>query len=102
MDSNPRFKEVWTEQIWRTCVKLADTEVIRYKRFDRRTTVWVDFIILETDVSTGNIVQLIAHGMTEGGARVSDDYTEGIDDYPQEIAALVRDIKVRPALPSLG
>jgi CRISPR/Cas system-associated protein Csm6 len=92
MDISPRFKEVWTEQTWRTCAQLAETEVIRYRRFDRRTTVWVEMVILETDASTGRIVKLIAHGITEGGVRVVDDYAEGVDDYPQEIAALIPEI----------
>ena len=86
------FKEIWSQDIWRVCVELEDTQIIRYLRHDRRTTVWVRNVALEVALPSGDPQLVTVYGTTEAGAPVQDEYEEGIDDYPEEIAPLVPEL----------
>lgn len=88
-----RFDEVWSETVREIHARLADTEVIRYTRPDG-VTVWVTCIILDIVMPLSYVRNLTVYGMTEDGERVEDEFWEGADAYPDEVARLVPSLTV--------
>jgi hypothetical protein len=82
------FKEIWSETVRRIYAKPVETEVIRFTR-PGGTTIWVTFVILSIITPLNDVHSLAVYGITENGDHVKDEFCEGVDDYPDEIAPLI-------------
>jgi DNA-binding transcriptional MerR regulator len=82
------FREIWTETVRRINATITEAEAIRFTRADG-TVVWVQSVILGILIPGNDAHHLITYGITENGHYVKDEFWEGIDDYPDEVAPLI-------------
>jgi hypothetical protein len=82
------FREIWVEAARNIYAELEETEVIRFTRPDA-TVIWVTSVVVSVLSLTGDVHHLTVYGVTENGEHVKDEFWEGADEYPDEIAPLI-------------
>lgn len=85
------FDEIWTETVRKIYARIAEAEVIRFTKPDG-TTIWAALAVLSINVPLNDVQHVAVYGITENGDHVTEEFWEGADHYPDEIASLIPEL----------